>query len=389
MRRVWLIARREVVAYASVPSFWLALLSGPLLMLLAALGAGSLGRAPGPRPHQVIAVEAPNVQLAVAMQHALEEAAELEDRPVRVVVSASAAAPVRVRLAGGPADAQLSVAGGRLSRTSLALLRRDVATVLREQAPAGDVGVAPALRVSQPAPPRPAPQDRARFARFSMTTLLWLALVGSLGLLLQAVVRERANRALETLLSAAKPSEIVLGKLAGVGALAALVTGVWLLGGAAVAASPAVASSPVAALALQQFADLRSLLFGALLFVLAFTMYGAAMIGLGALARDTAAAQNLSRPVFAVLLAVYFVGLGQVAGVGTGALPGLALLPPFAPFALLLAGPEAVHGWRLAVSLAGVGATSLLSLWLAAQALKGEPLLQLRPGRLAPVRPST
>jgi hypothetical protein len=29
-----------------------------------------------------------------------------------------------------------------------------------------------------------------------MTVLLWLVLVGSLGILLQAVVRERANRAL-------------------------------------------------------------------------------------------------------------------------------------------------------------------------------------------------
>jgi ABC-type Na+ efflux pump permease subunit len=191
-----------------------------------------------------------------------------------------------------------------------------------------------------------------------------------------------------------RPSEIVLGKLAGVGALAALVMGVWLLGGAVVAASPAVGHSPVAALALKQFGDLRSLLLGAVVFVLAFTMYGSAMIGLGALARDMASAQNLSRPVFAVLLAVFFVGLGQVAGMGAGALPGMALLPPFAPFALLLAGPEAVHGWRLAASLAGIGATSLLSLWLAAQALKGEPVLRsLRwrrapaavvPGRIAP-----
>jgi ABC-type Na+ efflux pump permease subunit len=156
---------------------------------------------------------------------------------------------------------------------------------------------------------------------------------------------------------------------------------IWLVGGAAVAASPAGGHSPVVAAGLKQFGEFRSLLLAAAVFVLAFAMYGSAMIGLGALARDVAAAQNLSRPVFALLLAVFFVGLGQVAGMGAGALPSLALLPPFAPFALLLAGPEVVHGWRLAASLAGIGGTSLLSLWLAAQALKGEPLLKFRPSR--------
>jgi ABC-2 type transport system permease protein len=213
-----------------------------------------------------------------------------------------------------------------------------------------------------------------------MSTMLWLALVGSLGLLLQAVVRERSNRALESLLAAVRPSEIVLGKLVGVGALAALVMGVWLGGGAAIAASPLAAKAPVAALVLKDFGDVRTLLLGATVFVLAFAMYGSAMIGVGALARDTTSAQNLSRPVFAMLLAVFFVALGQVSGMGATMLPTLALLPPFAPFALILAGPDALDGWRVAASLAGVVATSVASLWLAVRALTGEPVV-CRPER--------
>jgi ABC-2 type transport system permease protein len=230
--------------------------------------------------------------------------------------------------------------------------------------------------ISQP-PALARPQaDPGRFSRFSVTVLLWLVLVGSLGMLLQAVVRERSNRALESLLAAARPSEIVLGKLLGVGALAVLVMSVWLLGAAAAAASPAVRSSPMAILALQPFGDAKGLLVDVLLFVLAFFMYGAAIIGLGAIARDMAAAQNLSRPVFVLLLAIFFFGLGEVSGAGAGVLPTLALLPPFAPFALLLAAPGAVQGWRLVAALTGVGATSLLCLWLAAEALKGEPLVK-------------
>jgi ABC-type Na+ efflux pump permease subunit len=112
-------------------------------------------------------------------------------------------------------------------------------------------------------------------------------------------------------------------------------------------------------------------------------MYGSAMIGVGALARDVAAAQNLSRPLFATLLLVFFMSLGQVAGLGAGALSSVALLPPFAPFALIMAGPDGVEGWRLAVALGGIALTTGASLWLASQALKGELRLGL-PGARKP-----
>jgi ABC-2 type transport system permease protein len=380
MQRLWLVARREIVAYAGVPSFWVALLTGPLLMLLAALGAGAMGRAPQPPPAQVVAVEAPTAALAGAMKQAIEEAGDLEGRPVRVLADAAGPAAVRVHLSERPDGPALAVQGQPLSKTTVALLRRDVAAALRDQALAGGEVPVASIQVSEPAPPPAAPQDTGRFARFSMSTMLWLALVGSLGLLLQAVVRERSNRALESLLAAVRPSEIVLGKLLGVGALAVLVMGVWLLGGAAIAASPLAARAPIAALVLRDFGDVRTLALGATVFVLAFAMYGAAMIGVGALARDTTSAQNLSRPVFAMLLAVFFVALGQVSGMSGSLLPTLSLLPPFAPFALILAGPQALDGWRIAASLAGVGATSLLCLWLAVRALTGEPVVR-RPER--------
>ena len=40
MRRIWLIAWREIVAYAGTLSFWLALVAGPVLILIAAMLTG-------------------------------------------------------------------------------------------------------------------------------------------------------------------------------------------------------------------------------------------------------------------------------------------------------------------------------------------------------------
>src|SRR6185369_718511 len=114
-------------------------------------------------------------------------------------------------------------------------------------------------------------------------------------------------------------SEIIFGKLAGVGALSMLVLGVWLGAGAAIAASPlAGVGSSVPSMLIGAFANPLALCQAGVMYVLAFAMYGSALIGLGAVARDVPSAQNLSRPVFGVLLLVFFVGLAKFAGVGVG-----------------------------------------------------------------------
>jgi ABC-type Na+ efflux pump permease subunit len=365
MRRIALIARREVVAYASVPSFWAALLMGPLLMALAALGAGQLGAVPARPSVTPLAVVAADPALANAAIQALNAAAGLEHRALAVRRTAEPGdAKTTLRLAATPAGGvELQVEGERLSDLTLALLLRDLATAHADLT---------RVTIAQPPPPPAAADDAGRFTRFSTTLLLWLVLVGSLGMLLQAIVRERSNRTLESLLAAVRPSEIVLGKLAGIGALSTLVIAVWLAGGALVAASPLGRATPGADLLLRGFGDPAGLVVAGGLFVLAFVMYGSAMIALGALARDVPAAQNLSRPVFGVLLAAFFIAVGQLVGMGGGGLPTLAMFPPFAPFVLILARPGSIGALHATVAVAGMAASTLACMWLAALALKGE-----------------
>jgi len=190
--------------------------------------------------------------------------------------------------------------------------------------------------------------------------ILWLTLTGSLGMLLQAVVRERANRALEGLLAAAKPWEIVVGKLAGVGAVSALILAAWLgSAGALAVLAPsgaglfhAVIGGVAAPLMLARAAGLYGLAYG---------FYGLVTVAVGASARDSAAAQNLSRPMFAVLLAAFFVALAAVSG-AAGKLAWLVFAPPFTPFMLLLEPPGTLPARAQLASVA---------LTLAATALAG------------------
>src|SRR5690606_6725057 len=88
------------------------------------------------------------------------------------------------------------------------------------------------------------------------------------------------------------------------------------------------------------------------------------------LARDIPAAQNLSRPVFGVLLLVFFATVGQMA---TGAaLTGLIWLAPFAPFVVLMSEPGALAPAQLAAAFASMLLTTAAAGVFAARAVSGK-----------------
>lgn len=297
---IWLIAGREFRAYVTTASFWVALAIGPLLTGSAMLAART------PPTMQA--------QLTVTVEDGGWQARFSDDFP-------------------------LSPAG-----------RAQILEVLRGEG-----------QVVQAAPPEP-PRDAADFSRLVLVMLLWVTLVGSLGMLLQAVVRERANRALEILLSAARPADVVLGKVLGVGAVSVLVVGVWL-------AAPTVASLMGAGPnlgALSAFADPLVLLRGAVIYLLAFGFYGFLTVAVGVMARDSADAQNLARPMFAVLLVAFFTTMAAAGRAGEG-MAWLTFLPPFTPFMLLVRPAAPVVEL---VAIAELLVATVLAGWCASEVLR-------------------
>jgi ABC-2 type transport system permease protein len=378
MRRVGLIAGREIAAYAGVPSFWVALFMGPVLMLLIGLAGRALISQPAaPSPRQV-AVVATDPMLAQAAATALRAAATREGRAL-ILKSTPAATAVQIETdASGNVGVQLS--GEPLSQPTVAMLRDELDGAARRER-LRQAGASPAILaaadsarvVVQEAPlPAAAPTDVGRTGRFAVMMLLWMTLIGALGMLLQAIVRERTNRALESLLASARAHEIIFGKLVGVGALSLLVLGVWLGAGAAMAASPMGSlGGSLPAILLGAFADPLALLRAGVIYILSFAMYGTALIGLGAIARDVPSAQNLSRPVFGVLLLVFFVGLADFAGTGAG-LHWLAWVPLFTPFVSLMAPPGAIGAVQTAVGFAGMLLATAAFGWLATRAMMSD-----------------
>ena len=336
---LWLIAGREFRAYTATASFWVALAIGPLAMS-GVLGLAHLaGHADAPVR---VKIEAADRGLARSAGDALAEAARIEGAHLVVVPAGDAARSTRLTVARSPGgDVDVQAAGPLpLSPSGRALVAR---TIERDEARSrsGEIGAPPASAVVRMASTAAAPRgpDASAITRFAMVMMLWLTLTGSLGMLLQAVVRERANRALESLLAAARPIEIVFGKLLGVGGVSLLVLASWL--GSAVALAPmAPETGGLTSTVMHGLADPLALARAGAIYILGFVFYGLITVTLGSAARDSAAAQNLSRPMFAILLAAFFAAL---VGAGGGSqLSWLVFAPPFTPFMMLLQPPNAM-----------------------------------------------
>jgi len=332
---VWLIAEREFRTYVATWSFWVALAVGPL-----AAGGGLLlaQSAQHPAEPTIIQIVSRDAGLARAAGAALQDAATLEGRRVTfgepgVRLTVNTVSPQMLELAFAK-DFPLSGTGRALvART----LERDFARGRSSATP---------LTVRQKTSHVPHGPDAAAVARFLSMLILWLTLTGSLGMLLQTVVRERATRALESLLAAAAPRQIMAGKLLGVGGVSLLILASWL--GSSAALSLAVPESGSAPAIIAELARPALLLRAAVIYCLAYAFYGSVTVALGAMARDSASAQNLARPMFAILVIAFFVALASAVGGTSSAISWLLYVPVFTPFLLLL---YPVVSWATQLSL--------------------------------------
>lgn len=361
LHSIGLIAGREFRVYVATASFWVALALGPLVLIgamaFAQLSAAHAAGSP-------VMVTSNDARLGKAAEEAVRAAATVDRRSIAIAESARDALIIRRMPDGGvmltfSPQFPLSPAARALvaSKLELADMAR-VAGGARPKAYSVEATTAP---------------DAAKAAagvtmsRLALVIILWTTLTGSLGMLLQAVTRERTNRALESLLASARPWEVAVGKVLGVGGVSLLVLVSWLAASAAMALF-APAGDGLLRAVIGQLGDPALLARAVVIYVLAFAFYGLVTVALGARARDSAAAQNLARPMFILLVAVFFVSLTIVGGAqGFG---WLVYVPPFTPFMLLLL--QSASATSELIAVLGLALATAAAGYLAARGLKIE-----------------
>ncbi|HET9672519.1 MAG TPA: ABC transporter permease, partial [Actinomycetota bacterium] len=214
----------------------------------------------------------------------------------------------------------------------------------------------------------PAPRERTEREELAMigVGVLLMAIAFYGGFLVVGVVEEKSSRVVEVVLAHVRPSELFVGKIAGIG-----LAGLAQLGLIALAALVAIrfSTNPSADTAP---GTIPWIVFW---FVLGYAFYAVLYGTVGSLISRQEEAESIQFPVTAGLLVAYFVSM-QAAGSPDGM---AALVGSFVPFtAPMVMTIRIAHGdvavWEIVLSIAIMAATTLAMVRLAARVYTGAVL---------------
>jgi ABC-2 type transport system permease protein len=214
--------------------------------------------------------------------------------------------------------------------------------------------------------PRSVQTEAARIiVPMAFAILLFGALMGTAGYLLQAVAIEKENRVVEVLLSSASPDEILTGKLFGLGAAGLLQIGVWLamMSAGAVGFAGMLVAFGVAI-------PWLSVALAIPFFVAAYLFTGSLMLGLSSLGGTMREAQQWSA-VLTIPTIVPLMMFGAIIDTPNGLIATILTFIPFtAPLTVLMRAalePSGLPAWQIALSFLVMVVSTLIALKIGAR----------------------
>ncbi len=226
--------------------------------------------------------------------------------------------------------------------------------VLAQQQAIGELGLTPeqAQRLLQP-PDLPStslePATKEGSARVALATigmvLLFMAIVFYGGFVLSGVVEEKSSRVVEVLLSRLRPTELLAGKVLGIGMVG--------LAQFAVVAGSALVALALSGNTLAPETTPSTIGWVLFWFVLGYGFYSVLYATAGSLVSRQEEAQSIQFPITGVLLVGYFFAFAAAESPdGVAALVG-SLLPPTAPMVMTVRIAQGgVPWWQIVLSVA-------------------------------------
>jgi len=395
MRNVWLVIRHEFLSAIGKPSFWVLTLLFPLLIV--GLNVGT----------QIVSVRAferseAEVEHDVRPMGFVDEAGLFADGqavgpqwrayPDRAAAQAALEAGQVARYYVVPAD---YLARGELilveeTFAPFAVLASDDARFeyLVQSKLLGDERLAALMMapIAEQGSVRLAPQEGVDrdsplsfWVPYAVMFLFFFTLTQSSGLMLASVSKEKETRTAEVLLLSLRPRELMLGKVVGLGLVAALQLGIWSIGGVfALSRSGALAAG----------FDLSGtfLAWVALYFVFGYLVYASALGAVGVLAPTAREGAQFTFIVLLPLMLPLWLNTVFTQEPNGTLATVLSLIPLTAPVAMvtrLVSG--GVPLWQPIVALVGLIGTAYLFVLLAARLFRADTLLSsasLNPQRL-------
>ncbi len=192
--------------------------------------------------------------------------------------------------------------------------------------------------------------------------LFLIALMSGTQYLMQAIVDEKENRTIEIMVTSVSPTQLMVGKVIGLGGLGLFQVLVWLMS--------VVLALAVAGVRLPFLREVNIqpgfIVVALIMFVLNYLLLGAIMVAVGAAVTDVKQAQTFASPF--VMLAVapeFFIPVLLFDPNGVIAVV-LSLFPLTSPLAMVLRyGITQIPAWQVATSLGLMALAAVGAFWLA------------------------
>jgi ABC-2 type transport system permease protein len=192
------------------------------------------------------------------------------------------------------------------------------------------------------------------------------------GFLLQGVSEEKEGRIIEILLSSISPTQLLAGKILGLGALGLIQVVVWLGAGAALLS----AATALFALAGVIKFGLDTILFGVVYFILGYLLFATLMAVAGSMGTTQRESQQIAS-IFSLAAAIPFMAMSFVfTNPNSTVAVVLSYVPLTSPVMMLMRlGLGDVPPGQIAISLALLVVGIVLSLWAGAKIFRASLLM--------------
>ncbi|MDL2257133.1 ABC transporter permease [Bacteroidales bacterium OttesenSCG-928-I14] len=204
------------------------------------------------------------------------------------------------------------------------------------------------------------------------TFLIYLFIFSYGGMVMSGVLEEKMNRIIEVMVSSVKPFDLMMGKLVGIGLVGLTQFGLWalLIVGVSLFGNMFLDSSEMFAqfntiLSSMNLVELS--LYFVLFFICGYLMYASLFAAIGAMVNSQEDTQQYMMPI-TVLIVFAFVAGTYSAQNPDGPLAFWASIIPFtSPIVMMVRLPFGVPWWELALSIALLIGTVILTVMLAAK----------------------
>jgi ABC-2 type transport system permease protein len=392
MNKTLTIARRELLNLVAKPSFWIGLLLVPIiagagaLFVLAtsgvALATSAANREAQPKVKGVVDAAGvftaqpaalrrqPELKLFVS-EEAAQQALAANEINGFYVIETSFMRDGAVRFVAGqfsPIESEDRT--DNFERTlRLALLGNDTGALDRFEQPLGEV------KSARLAPPDPASTALGFSPVPLIAGLVFMgSLLGSSAYLMQSVSTEKENRVIEVLMSSVTPTQLLTGKILGLGVVGFVQLAIWLATG--LPALTALSQFPVVAQFLGAVTP-SAVFWSVALFMTGYFIYAALMAGLGALMPGLKEASQWSVVVMIPLILPLYLSSALLNSPNGPLSLFLSFFPLTAPVAMpMRLFAETLPFWQPLLAVVLVALTAVGVTRLAARVFRAQTLLR-------------